>query len=112
MKTIKSPYIGRMPITARDKAVRLFQIKQILNRHRDLLIDRLLSDIPLFLAKKYKAYATTEEIKIIRGKLYSLKSKDIDLNRYASLINEIKRRTSITLHNDFFLEEIDQLIIG
>ncbi len=112
MKTIQSPLIGRVPINARDKNVRLFQVRQVLNRHRDQLIDLLLNDIPYFLARKYQAYATPDEIEVIKHKLGSLKAKDVDLNRYASLFDEIKRCSSVTLRNDIFLQEIDQLLIG
>jgi hypothetical protein len=112
MKTIQSYLIGRVPITARDKHVRLFQVRQVLNRHREQLIDRLLNDIPYFLARKYQAYATPNEIEIIKTKLGSLKAKDVDLNTYEPLIEEIKRHSSVTIKNDIFLQEIDQLIIG
>lgn len=112
MKTIQSTLIGRVPITARDKNVRLFQVKQVLNRHREQLIDRLLTDIPYFLARKYQAYATPNEIEVIKYKLGSLKATDVDLNRYGALIEEIKRHSSVTLRNDIFLQEIDQLLIG
>lgn len=112
MKTIQSYLIGRVPITAKDKNVRLFQVRQVLNRHREQLIDRLLNDIPYFLARKYQAYATPHEIEVIKSKLGSLKAKDIDLNKYEALLEEIKRHSSVTIKNDIFLQEIDQLIIG
>lgn len=112
MKTIQSPLIGRVPITARDKNVRLFQIKQAINKHREMLIDRLISDIPYFIARKYKAYATPNEIELIKDKLADLKSKDVDLSRYTLLIEEIKKHATVTIRNDLFLQEIDQLLIG
>lgn len=112
MKTIQSPLIGRVPITARNKNVRLFQVKQVINRHREQLIDRLLNDIPYFLARKYQAYATPNEIEEIKEKLKGLKSRDVDLNRYTLLTDEIKRRSTVNIRNDLFLQEIDQLLIG
>jgi hypothetical protein len=112
MKTIQSPLIGRIPITARNKSVRLFQVKQVINKHREQLIDRLLNDIPYFLARKYQAYATPTEIEEIKVKLKTLKSKDVDLTRYALLTEEINKRSTVTLRNDLFLQEIDQLLIG
>lgn len=112
MKIIESPLVGQRLITARNKSVRLFQVKQILNQHRDLLINRVLRDIPYFLAFKYQARANETELEEIKSKLMDLQKRDVDLTNYASIVEQIKRRTTIKLNNQEFFKEIDQLLLG
>jgi hypothetical protein len=112
MKTIVSRLCGEKFITARDKNVRLFQVKQVLNQHRDLLIDKLMKDIPYYLAFKYHARATPTEVEEIKTKLTTLQKKDINLMDYASIVEEIKRRPRVKLDNQVFYKEIDQLLLG
>lgn len=112
MKIIESALIGTCPITARDKSVRLFQIKQALNQHREFFINSLLKDIPYFIGQKYQAYATAEEIEVIKSKLVNLRSKDINLADYASIVTQIQRRTSVRINNAEFFREIDALLLG
>ncbi len=112
MKTIVSPLCGEKFITARDKNVRLFQVKQVLNQHRDLLIDKLMKDIPYYLAFKYHASATPIEVEEIKTKLTTLQKKDINLMDYASIVEEIKKRPRVKLDNQVFYKEIDQLLLG
>lgn len=112
MKVIQSQLFGQKFITAHDKNARLFQIRQILNQHRDLLINNLLKDIPYYLAFKYHAYATEPEVEAIKSKLIELKRRDVDLVNYVSIINQIKKKPKIKLDNQEFYKEIDQLLIG
>lgn len=112
MKIIESPLVGQRFITARNKSGRLFQVKQVLNQHRDLLITRLLRDIPYFLAFKYQARANETELEEIKSKLMDLQKRDVDLTNYASIVEQIKRRTTIKLNNQEFFREIDQLLLG
>ena len=112
MKTIESTLVGQKFITARNKAVRLFQVKQILNQHRDLLIDKLINDIPYYLAFKYHARANDNELAQIKSKLIDLQKRDLDLTNYASIVEEIKRKSLVKLNNQEFYKEIDQLLLG
>jgi len=112
MKIIESPLVGQRFITARDRNVRLFQLKQVLNQHRDLLITRLLKDIPYFLAFKYHARANETELEVIKTKLMDLQKRDVDLTNYASIVEQIKKRTTVKLNNQEFFNEIDQLLLG
>lgn len=112
MKVIQSQLFGQKFITAHGKNARLFQIRQVLNQHRDLLINNLLRDIPYYLAFKYHAYATEPEVEAIKSKLIELKRRDVDLVNYVSIINQIKKKAKIKLDNQAFYKEIDQLLIG
>lgn len=112
MKIIESPLVGQCYITARDRNVRLFQVKQILNQHRDRLITRLLKDIPYFLAFKYHACASENELEAIKSKLIDLQKRDVDLSHYVSIVEQMKRRSTVKLNNQEFYKEIDQLLLG
>ncbi len=112
MKIIESPLIGKRVITARNKQVRLFQVKQALNQHRDLLINRVLRDIPYFLAFKYNAHANESELAQVKSKLLDLQKRDVDLSNYASIVEQIKRKAMVKLNNQDFFKEIDQLLLG
>jgi hypothetical protein len=112
MKVIQSQLFGQKFITAHDKNARLFQIRQLLNQHRDLLINNLLKDIPYYLAFKYQAYATEPEVEVIKSKLIEMKRRDVDLVNYVSIINQIKKKAKVKIDNQEFYKEIDQLLIG
>ncbi len=112
MKVIQSPLFGQKFITAHDKNARLFQIRQALNQHRDLLINKMLKDIPYYLAFKYHAFASEQEVEMIKSKLMTLQSKDIDLVNYTSIVEQINRRSKVKLDNQDFYREIDQLLLG
>ncbi len=112
MKTIQSLLLGSVPITARDKHVRLFQVKQVINQHRDLFINKFLKDIPYYLAFRYNAFATPDELEEIKAKLNTLQKKDIDLVDYASIFEQIKKRTTVKLNNAIFFQEIDDLLFA
>ena len=112
MKIIISPLCGEKIITARDQNIKLFQVKQVLNQHRDLLINNLLNDIPRYLAIKHHVYATPDEIQEIKSKLVSLQQKDINLVNYASIVAQIKSRSKVKLNNVIFFQEIDEMLFA
>lgn len=111
MKIIESQILGQRVITAKDKNARLFQVKQVLNQHRDSLITKLLKDIPSYLAIKYHACANEPELEEIKSKLEALQKRDLDLMNYAFIVEQIKTRTTVKLSNVPFLQEIDQLLL-
>jgi uncharacterized protein (UPF0305 family) len=112
MKIIVSTLCGERLITAKDKNAKLFQIKQVLNQHRDLVINRFLKDIPYYLAVRYKAFATESDLEEIKSKLDDLRKKDIDLVNYSPIVEEIKERSKVKLNNALFFQEIDELLLG
>lgn len=112
MKVLESPLIGTKAITARDRGARLFQVKQALLQHRDMLISRLLTDIPYYIAFKYRAFATPMEVQEIKTKLVALQKRDIDLVNYSQLLEMIAHRNKVRIDNELFYREIDQLLLS
>jgi hypothetical protein len=111
MKILESPLIGKRTITARDRNARLFQVKQTLVMHRDLLINKLLKDIPYFLAFKYHAWATELEVEQVKLKLMHLQQRDLDLVNYAGIVEMIQHRNKVKINNELFYQEIDQMLL-
>lgn len=112
MKAIESPLIGRKPILARDPGMMRFQVQQILNAHRDKLINSLLKDVPYFLAYRLGAKATETELQEIESKLLRLKKGNVDMDTtYHSIIDQVKKKEITRLTNELFYSEIEELLL-
>lgn len=110
MKTIQSSLIGKRNIVANDPHVQLFQVREVLNQHRDTLINRLLNDLPTYLDYKFKVKAGTYALLPIREKLLSVTRTNVDLDKYRSVVKQVRKKASIRLTNELFFSEIDELI--
>jgi hypothetical protein len=110
MKTIESSLIGRKSIVANDPNVQLFQVREVLNQHRDRLINRLLVDIPTYIDYKFKAKASNDELSEIKETLLNVTKTNVDLDKYHSVIRKILKRPLTRLTNEVFFSEIDDLI--
>ncbi len=110
MKTILSSLIGTRNIVATDPNVQLFQVREVLNQHRDTLINRLLVDVPTYIDFKFKTKASTNEVSEITDTLVNLKRTNIDLDKFHPLVKKIQRKARYKLTNELFFSEIDDLI--
>ena len=110
MKTIKSPYLGLQRIEAKDPHVQLFQLRNVLNAHRDRLINRLVRDLPRYLYCRFETTASKAELDDLRVKLMRLTTENVDLDRYGSIVSSFQRRSAVELTNQIFFEEIDSFI--
>lgn len=112
MKAIESPLIGRKAVLAKDPHVMRFQVQQILNAHRDTLINSLLKDVPYFLAYRFRAKATDAELHEIELKLLQLKRGNVDIDHtYHSIVDQVKKKTITRLTNELFYSEIEELLL-
>ena len=112
MKAIESPLIGRKAVLARNPAVMRFQVQQILNAHRDTLINSLLKDVPYFLAYRFSAKATESELHEIESKLLKLKNGNVDIDTtYHSIVDQVKKKNITRLTNEIFYSEIEELLL-
>src|SRR5258705_12902788 len=110
MKTIKSHYLGVQRIEAKDPHVQLFQLRNVLNAHRDRLIQRLVRDLPRYLYCRFETTASRSELDELRKKLMALTRENVDLDRYGSIVNSFQRRSAVKLTNQTFFEEIDSCL--
>ena len=111
MKTVKSPYLGLQRIEAKDPHVQLFQLRNVLNAHRDRLIHRMTKDLPRYLYCRFEITASRPELDDLREKLVALTRENVNLDRYPSIVSSFRRRSVVELTNQSFFEEIDSYII-
>jgi hypothetical protein len=110
MKTIQSSLVGSRNIHATDPSVQLFQVREVLNQHRDTLINRLLSDLPTYVDYKFKARPSTNELHTIKEKLLNVTRTNVDLDKFESVVKQVKKKGTTRLTNEIFFSEIDELI--
>lgn len=110
MKILKSRLIGTRCIKAKDANIQLFQIRMVLNQHRDALVDRILTDLPTYIDFKFKTQPSRSNLVLIFEKLSAFKTKDVDLEYYEPLLKQLNRKDEINLSNDCFFLEIDEQI--
>ena len=111
MKTVKSPYVGLQRIEAKDPHVQLFQLRNVLNAHRDRLIHRLVKDLPRYLYCRFETTAKREELNDLRERLMALTKENVDLSKYRSIVISFQRKSVVELTNPIFFEEIDSFIV-
>ena len=110
MKILKSRLIGTRCIKAKDANIQLFQIRMVLNQHRDALVDRILTDLPTYIDFKFKTQPSRSNLVLIFERLSAFKTKDVDLEFYEPLLKQLNRKDEISLSNDYFFLEIDEQI--
>lgn len=110
MKTIQSSLVGNRNIHATDPSVQLFQVREVLNQHRDTLINRLLNDLPTYVDYKFKARPSTHELLHIKEKLLNVTKTNVDLDKFQSVVKQVKKKGTTRLTNEIFFSEIDELI--
>jgi hypothetical protein len=110
MKILKSRLIGTRCIKAKDINIQLFQVRIVLNQHRDALVDRILTDLATYIDFKFKTQPSRSNLVFIYERLTAFKSKDVDLEFYEPLLKQLNRKNEISLSNDCFFLEIDEQI--
>lgn len=110
MKIIKSNLLGVRSIRAQEPNVQLFQLRNVFNQHRDILVGRVLSDLPGYIDFKFHQKPERFELAIIWEKVADLRKRDVDLEYYQPLLKQIMRKDEIKLANDYFFLEIDDTI--
>jgi hypothetical protein len=112
MKTIESSLVGRKSIMATDPSVQLFQVREVLNQHRDSLINRLLSDLPTYVDYKFKSRPSMHELDSIKEKLLGVTRTNVDLDKFESIVKQVRKKGTARLTNEVFFSEIDDIIRG
>lgn len=110
MKVIKSGLIGARVVKAKEPNIQLFQIRVVLNQHRDALVNRILSDLSTYIDFKFHLQPARNELIALAEKIAGLKSRDVDLEYYQPMLKELKRKDEIKIKNDYFFLEIDDTI--
>ncbi len=107
MKTIKSALLGSKSIIDRTQDAVLLQIKEILKEHRQLIITRILSDIPTYVDYKFHLKTDKRIIETVKDELLSLKSSNVNLDHYEDVVQKVLSQETTHLTNEPFYVEID-----
>lgn len=110
MKIIKSTLIGSRLIRAQEPNIQLFQVKNVLDQHRDALVDRVLSDLSTYIDFKFHQQPSRRDLAMIFDRLLAFKRRSVDIEFYQPVVNEIMRKDEVKLKNDCFFLEIDEQI--
>lgn len=110
MKIIKSRLLGTRLVRARDLNIQIFQIRSVLSEHRSALLDRILSDLTTYVDYKFHQTLRRPDLTELGQKLLTLKTRDVEMEFYEPILKHLQKKDEITLTNDCFFLEIDELI--
>lgn len=111
MKTIKSALLGNKSLIDTNPEVLLVQMKEILKSHRELIINRMMGDLPTYLDYKFNVKADKKMLELIKDKLLDLKKSNADLDTYDSVVQQVLNRSVTHLTNEPFYAEIDEYLL-
>lgn len=109
MKTIRTA-AGVRRIEDTGDYVTLFKLREILQEHRRILINRIVSDANAYLDYKFQKKLAGQSLKSLLTKLADLSSSPIDLDRYESILKDFEHQQHVVLGNTLFYQEIDEII--
>jgi len=110
MKTIKSALLGTKSLIDTNPEVLLVQLKEILKAHRELIINRLMGDLPTYLDYKFNVKADKKMVELVKDRLLDLKKSNADLDTYDSIVQQVLNRSVTHLTNEPFYVEIDEYL--
>jgi hypothetical protein len=110
MKTIKSALLGNKNIIDTNPDALLFQLKEILKAHRELIINRMIGDLPTYIIYKFDVKPTKNTLEVVKGQLLELKKSMVDLEKYQPTVQMVLNRAITHLTNEPFYVEIDEFV--
>jgi hypothetical protein len=110
MKTIKSALLGTKSLIDTNPEVLLVQLKEILKAHRELIINRMMGDLPTYLDYKFNVKADKKMLELVKDRLFDLKKSNVDLDTYSSIVQQVLNRSVTHLTNEPFYAEIDEYL--
>ena len=110
MKTIKSALLGTKSLIDTNPEVILVQLKEILKAHRELIINRLMGDLPTYLDYKFNVKADKKMVEVVKDRLLDLKKSNADLDAYDTIVQQVLNRSVTHLTNEPFYVEIDEYL--
>jgi hypothetical protein len=109
MKTMRT-VSGVKRIESADKEITMLQVREILNEQRKVLINRLLSDLHVYIDYRFNVKADSEKLDHIKEKLDAMKNYAVDLNNYDMVLQQVLSNENTYLHTEPFYREIDECI--
>jgi len=110
MKTIRiATGIKRLDL-GRNVFSSIAKIRELLKEHRQVLIDRLLEDLPTYILYQYDARPSIGQLNNIRSRLHALRAGEISTFRYDSVIDDILDYDVVSVKSEPFYFEINEAI--
>ena len=110
MKTIRiATGIKRVDLS-RNVFCAIAEIRELLKEHRQVLIDRLLADLPTYILYQYDARPTGDQLNNIKDRLLALSVGEISTFRYDSVIDDILDYDVVSIKSEPFYFEINEAI--
>jgi hypothetical protein len=110
MKTIKIATGIKRVDFSRDDFSAVPKIRELLKEHRQLLIDRLLVDLPMYIQYQFQAHTTADQLNNIKDRLHLIKIGDISSFRYDAVIHDILSNDVVNVTSEPFYFEINEAI--
>jgi hypothetical protein len=110
MKTIKSALLGSKSIIDNNPDALLFQLKEILKAHRELIINRMIGDLATYIDYRFTVKPEKHLMDTVREKLLALKKSNIELKDYDAIVQQVMTRAVTHLTNEPFYAEIDDYL--
>jgi len=109
MKTVKTA-TGIKKITEEDDHYVSLQLRSILEEHRSLLIDKMMSRLLQYVDYKFNVKPDLKQLDRMKYMLTELKNSEISLQTYQPLFETVSRHEHTHIGNALFYEEIDALL--
>jgi len=109
MKTIKTA-LGVRKIEDRDQHLALLQLRDLLDAHRNVLINRLIGDLPTYLDYKFGKRINQKQIEVLKDKLVFMKNASVDMDKYDFIYQHMLVNEATYVPSEPFYKEIDESI--
>jgi hypothetical protein len=86
------------------------QLREILQEHRNTLIDKIMSGLELYVISKLNHKATKGQLERMKLRLFNLKHTGIDMDNYSSVLELVMQREQVNLDSGIFYIEIDNVL--
>ncbi len=110
MKTIKSALLGSKSIIDSNPDALLFQLKEILKAHRELIINRMIGDLATYIDYRFNVKPEKHLMETVRDRLFALKKSNVELKDYDAVVQQVMMRAVTHLTNEPFYAEIDDYL--
>ena len=88
----------------------IFRLRDILNEHRSILINRITSDLVTYIDYRFKTKPGARQLDTVKDNLTALKNSVLDLERYDSIVDYFHQHEMTYIGNELFMQEIDENI--
>jgi hypothetical protein len=110
MKTIKSALLGSKSIIDNNPDALLFQLKEILKEHRELIINRMMGDLATYIDYRFNVKPEKQLMEMVKDRLLDLKKSNVDLKKYDAVVQQVMTKAVTHLTNEPFYSEIDDYL--